>query len=96
MNNFYTSADKIKRSQKTNNNNHIIKSYMNKTSMISDILTTQQSTVAATEENYNPMKNTEKKFNVNPDYIKQIHTISNDKTIDHLLNVIVIFFNIYA
>jgi len=29
------------------------------------------------------------KFKINPDYIKQINSISNDKTINHLLNVIV-------
>lgn len=89
MNNFYTTSDK-KVSDFKDKSKAKINSYMNKTSMISDILTTHHSTIAYTEENnltINKFNNS--KFKINPDYIRQINNISNDKTINHLLNVIV-------
>jgi len=90
MNNFYTTSDKKVPENKPTKINLGLNSYMNKTSMISDILTTNHTTIAFTDENnMTAQKLNNSKFRINPDYIKQIHNISNDKTINHLLNVIV-------
>ena len=89
MTNFYTTSDKNVKDFKAKSSAGI-NSYMNKTSMISDILTTQHTTMAYAEENISTAgKINSSKFKINPDYIKQINSISNDKTINHLLNVIV-------
>ncbi len=90
MNNFYTTSDKKNSEFKAPKTNIVTNSYMNKTSMISDILTTNHTSVAFTDENnMTARKLNNSKFKINPDYVKQIHNISNDKTINHLLNVIV-------
>lgn len=90
MNNFYTTSDKKVSEVKATKANLGTNSLMNKTSMISDILTTNHTTIAYTDENnLTARKLNNSKFTINPDYIKQIHNISNDKTINHLLNVIV-------
>ncbi len=101
MNNFYTNSDKktsdfkaINIINNKNNNSSRLNSYMmNRTSMISDILTTQHTTIALTDENnVTARKFNNPKFQVNPNYIKQINNISNDKVINHLLDVIVSVF----
>lgn len=90
MNNFYTTSDKKNSDYKVTKTNSGINSYMNKTSMLSDILTTHHTTIATTDENnVTARKLNNPKFKINPDYVKQINNISNDKTINHLLNVIV-------
>jgi len=89
INNFYTYANKTKSHSKFSRNKPIFNLQMNKTSMISDILTTHHSTVANTEDNFNCTKLIDGKYNIIPDYVKHIQNFSNNKTINHLLNVIV-------
>jgi hypothetical protein len=93
MENIYKSAD-----QKFNKTKSSFNYNITKTTMYTDGGTTQQSTPAYTEDNFGFRKSpSEKKFIVNPNYIKQINNISNNPTINHLLNVIVklkFFFNL--
>ncbi len=85
INNIYNTREIYKSINKGNN------SSINKTTNFSDVLLTQISTLANTDDNFSYLKGSDQ--HQKKDFIRQLNNLTNDKKINHLMNVIVLFIN---